>query len=96
MSEDSIIQKGKKKVQKHKKKVAGMFSIGTLVVVLQAFHILAPIVCRMPMVKDAEACLDMAIKAKEAANQLHALDGMTLDDGSPFLVETISNDGVTP
>jgi hypothetical protein len=91
MSEESIARKVGKKVAKHKKKV-GLFSVGTVIFALQAFHALAPMVCSLPWVHDQMACLDVAAKAKAAANQLHALDGMTLDDGSPFLVETITND----
>lgn len=87
-NEDSIIRRTAKKVQKHKKKAAG-FSIATIIVILQVYGVIAPLVCDMPFIHDTQACLDSGKKALQAAKGLHQLDDLKLDDGSPFMVETV-------
>lgn len=90
--EDSIIQKTGKSIRKHKKKAAGI-SLATVVLVLQTVNILGPMLCSLPFVHDTESCLSTIAKAGEAAKGLHKLDGMTLDDGSPIMVETVEGGG---
>lgn len=76
-------------VKKHKKKSAAVLSIATLVTGLQVMGMLGPMVCSLPFIHNQASCLATTQKASDAAVKLHALDGMKLDDGSPFMVETM-------
>lgn len=83
----------------HPKKVA---VAGTCVVLLTIAAALGPVlgsvICAMPFVTDKVTCNAAVQAASQAAKEVaheqrqHELDSMRLDDGSPFVVETIDPD----
>ncbi len=89
--QDSVVKKAKRAAKRNPKKTAATFSLATVVLALQAFGALAPMVCALPFIHDTEKCMILAGRASEAARNLHALDSIQLDSGA-LMVEDEGED----